>query len=119
MTLESLRGTPVAFDPRIHAARPHSGQLVVASHLRGLLQDSEIRKSHLNNDPRVQDAYSLRCMPQVHGAVRNALLHARETLEIESGSATDNPLVLPRLVRFCQAEIFMAHRSRLFSTMRQ
>jgi histidine ammonia-lyase len=93
MTLESLRGTPVAFDPRIHAARPHSGQLVVASHLRGLLQDSEIRKSHLNNDPRVQDAYSLRCMPQVHGAVRNALLHARETLEIESGSATDNPLV--------------------------
>src|SRR5678815_4968615 len=93
MTLESLRGTPVAFDQRIHTARPHAGQLAVASHLRDLLQDSEIRKSHLNNDPRVQDAYSLRCMPQVHGAVRNALLHARETLEIESGSATDNPLV--------------------------
>jgi histidine ammonia-lyase len=93
MALEALRGTPVAFDERIHKARPHLGQLKVASHLRELLQDSEIRKSHLTNDPRVQDAYSLRCMPQVHGAVRNALFHARETVEIESGSATDNPLV--------------------------
>jgi histidine ammonia-lyase len=93
MALEALRGTPVAFDARIHAARPHAGQLEVADHLRELLQDSEIRKSHLTNDPRVQDAYSLRCMPQVHGAVRNALRHARETVEIESGSATDNPLV--------------------------
>jgi len=93
MTIEALRGTPVAFDERIHEARPHAGQLAVASHLRELLRDSEIRKSHLTNDPRVQDAYSLRCMPQVHGAVRNALSHARETVEIESGSATDNPLV--------------------------
>jgi histidine ammonia-lyase len=93
MTLEALRGTPVAFDERIQTARPHSGQLAVAAHLRELLQDSEIRKSHLTNDPRVQDAYSLRCMPQVHGAVRNAFSHARETVEIESGSATDNPLV--------------------------
>src|SRR6185295_11014747 len=93
MTLEALRGTPVAFDERIHDARPHKGQLAVAAHLRELLKDSEIRKSHVTNDPRVQDAYSLRCMPQVHGAVRNALTHARETMEIESGSATDNPLV--------------------------
>jgi histidine ammonia-lyase len=93
MSLEALRGTPVAFDERIHNARPHVGQLEVATHLRDLLDDSEIRKSHVTNDPRVQDAYSLRCMPQVHGAVRNALRHARETLEIESGSATDNPLV--------------------------
>jgi histidine ammonia-lyase len=93
MTLEALRGTPVAFDERIHAARPHVGQLAVAAHLRELLADSEIRKSHLENDPRVQDAYSLRCMPQVHGAVRDALAHVRETLERESGSATDNPLV--------------------------
>ena len=93
MTLEALRGTPVAFDERIHAARPHVGQLAVAAHLRELLSDSEIRKSHLENDPRVQDAYSLRCMPQVHGAVRDALAHVRETLERESGSATDNPLV--------------------------
>jgi len=93
MTLEALRGTPVAFDERIHVARPHPTQIEVASHLRQLLTDSEIRKSHLNNDPRVQDAYSLRCMPQVHGAIRSALKHARETVELESGSATDNPLV--------------------------
>lgn len=93
MTLEALRGTPVAFDHRIHEARPHPGQVEVAAHLRQLLSDSEIRASHVDNDPRVQDAYSLRCMPQVHGAVRTALAHAREVVEIESGSATDNPLV--------------------------
>ena len=93
MTLEALRGTPVAFDERIHAARPHRGQIEVATHLRALLQESQIRESHLENDPRVQDAYSLRCMPQVHGTVRDALAHAREIVEIESGSATDNPLV--------------------------
>lgn len=93
MALEALRGTPVAFDERIHLARPHPGQSEVAAHLRELLRDSEIRKSHVNNDPRVQDAYSLRCMPQVHGAVRGALSHAREIVETETGSATDNPLV--------------------------
>ncbi len=93
MSLEALRGTPVAFDQRIHAARPHRGQVEVASHLRELLEGSEIRKSHLENDPRVQDAYSLRCMPQVHGAVRDALAHARGIVETETGSATDNPLV--------------------------
>jgi histidine ammonia-lyase len=93
MTLEALRGTPVAFDERIQKARPHPGQIAVAAHLRELLIDSEIRKSHLDNDPRVQDAYSLRCMPQVHGAVRAALAHAKDVVEIESGSATDNPLV--------------------------
>ncbi len=93
MTLEALKGTPVAFDERIHRARPHHGQIEVAAHLRALLQDSQIRESHVENDPRVQDAYSLRCMPQVHGTVRGALRHAREIVEIESGSATDNPLV--------------------------
>jgi histidine ammonia-lyase len=93
MTLEALRGTPVAFDERIHLARPHAAQVAVAAHLRELLSDSEIRRSHLDNDPRVQDAYSLRCMPQVHGAVRMALAHARDVVEVESGSATDNPLV--------------------------
>jgi histidine ammonia-lyase len=93
MTLEAVRGTPVAFDERIHAARPHPGQIEVARHLRELLRDSQIRDSHLQNDPRVQDAYSLRCMPQVHGAIRDALGRARETIEIETGSATDNPLV--------------------------
>jgi histidine ammonia-lyase len=93
MTLEALKGTPVAFDERIHAARPHPEQLAVAAHLRELLRESEIRESHLDNDPRVQDAYSLRCMPQVHGAIRTALNHAKQVVEIESGSATDNPLV--------------------------
>jgi histidine ammonia-lyase len=93
MALEALKGTPVAFDERIHAARPHAGQREVAAHLRSLLAGSEIRASHLENDPRVQDAYSLRCMPQVHGAVRDALRHARGVVEIETGSATDNPLV--------------------------
>ena len=93
MALEALRGTPVAFDERIHAARPHPGQIEVAAHLRELLRDSQIRQSHLENDPRVQDAYSVRCMPQVHGAVRGALSHARAIVETETGSATDNPLV--------------------------
>jgi histidine ammonia-lyase len=93
MSLEALKGTPTAFDPRIQQARPHPGQQAVAEHLRHLLRDSEIRQSHLANDPRVQDAYSLRCMPQVHGAVRGAFDHCEAVLEIESGSATDNPLV--------------------------
>lgn len=93
MSLEALKGTPVAFDERIHAARPHPGQVAVAQHLRELLAGSEIRKSHLENDPRIQDAYSLRCMPQVHGAVRDALAHAANIVETETGSATDNPLV--------------------------
>ncbi len=93
MTLEALKGTPTAFDSRIQKARPHPGQEAVAAHLRHLLRDSEIRQSHLVNDPRVQDAYSLRCMPQVHGAIRGALAHCEGVLEIESASATDNPLV--------------------------
>ncbi|HYV25505.1 MAG TPA: histidine ammonia-lyase [Pyrinomonadaceae bacterium] len=93
MSLEALKGTPVAFDERIHTARPHPSQTQVAEHLRELLHDSEIRDSHLQNDPRVQDAYSLRCMPQVHGAARGALAHAKDIVEIETGSATDNPLV--------------------------
>ena len=93
MTLEALRGTPVAFDERIHRARPHRGQQEVAAHLLKLLRESEIRESHREDDPRVQDAYSLRCMPQAHGATRDALRHARQAVEIETGSATDNPLV--------------------------
>ncbi len=93
MTLEALRGTPVAFDARIHAARPHPGQVAVAARLRELLRDSEIRDSHRDHDPRVQDAYSIRCMPQVHGAAHDALGYARAAVEIETGAATDNPLV--------------------------
>src|SRR5215813_10055755 len=93
VSLEALKGTPVAFDPRLQDARPHPGQKAAAEHLLSLLGDSEIRQSHLTDDPRVQDAYSLRCMPQVHGAVRDALAHCEEVLLIESASATDNPLV--------------------------
>jgi histidine ammonia-lyase len=93
MSLEALRGTPAAFDARIHEARPHAGQIAAAAHLRRLLEDSEIRESHRHGDPRVQDAYCLRCMPQVHGAARGALAHVREVIEVETGSATDNPLI--------------------------
>ncbi|MGP8253742.1 MAG: histidine ammonia-lyase [Terracidiphilus sp.] len=97
MSLEALRGTPVAFDERIHRARPHAGQMAAAEHLIALLAGSEIRESHREHDSRVQDAYCLRCMPQVHGAVRDVLDHVAGILEIESGSATDNPLIFPLL----------------------
>ncbi|MEY2439295.1 MAG: histidine ammonia-lyase [Verrucomicrobiota bacterium] len=95
MTLEGLKDTPAAFDPRLQKARPHPGQQASAAHLLSLLQGSEIRESHREIDPRVQDAYSVRCMPQVHGAVRGAFHHCEEILLIESASATDNPLVFP------------------------
>ena len=87
LTLLALRGNPAAFDPRIHRARPHPGQVETAEQLSELLRGSATAPAH------VQDAYSLRCMPQVHGSVRGALAFAREAVEIESGSATDNPLV--------------------------
>src|SRR6266481_4229502 len=93
MSLEALKGTPAAFDARLQDARPHPGQKAVAKHLLSLLDRSEIRQSHIKDDPRIQDAYSLRCMPQVHGAIRGALSHCEDVLLIESGSATDNPLV--------------------------
>lgn len=92
MSLDALRGTPKAFDARIHEARPHAGQLESAARLRGLLEGSEIRQSHATCQ-RVQDAYSLRCVPQVHGAVLDALAEARRVFTIELNSATDNPLV--------------------------
>lgn len=93
MTLEGLRDTPAAFDARLQDARPHSGQKAAAAHLLSLLENSEIRESHREGDSRVQDAYSVRCMPQVHGAVRDVLAHCEQILEVESASATDNPLV--------------------------
>lgn len=92
LSLDALRGTDVAFDSRIHQARPHPGQLKTAANLRKMLEGSRLRESHLDCE-RVQDAYSLRCMPQVHGAVRDTLAHCREVLEIEVNSAVDNPLV--------------------------
>jgi histidine ammonia-lyase len=92
MTLDALRGTDVAFDERIHAARPHTGQMTAAANLRRLIAGSEIRQSHKDCN-RVQDAYSLRCMPQVHGAVRDTIDFCRRTFEVEMNSAVDNPLV--------------------------
>ncbi|MGH9578727.1 MAG: HAL/PAL/TAL family ammonia-lyase, partial [Terriglobales bacterium] len=89
---DALRGTDVAFDERIHQARPHAGQLRSAENLRRMLQGSPIRESH-RDCARVQDAYSLRCMPQVHGAVRDTLRWCREIFETEMNSAVDNPLV--------------------------
>jgi len=92
-TLEALLGTPVAFDPRIHDVRGQAGQQRSAALLRALLADSEIRESHRHGDPRVQDAYALRCMPQVHGPVLDALDFAQGIVERELNAATDNPLV--------------------------
>jgi histidine ammonia-lyase len=93
MTVDALRGTPRAFDPRLHAVRPHPGQARSAARMARLLEGSEIRESH-RTCRRVQDAYSLRCAPQVHGAVRDAIEEARRIFSIELNSATDNPLVL-------------------------
>lgn len=95
MSLEALTGTPDPFDPLIQGVRPHPGQATSAERLRTLLADSEIRESHRHDDPRVQDAYSLRCMPQVHGSARQGLAFVRQVLEIEANSATDNPLIFP------------------------
>lgn len=93
MSLEALRGTPTPLDPRIHEQRPHEGQIRAAALLRDLLAHSEIRESHRENDPRVQDAYSLRCTPQVLGAVADAIGFARRVAEVELNASTDNPLV--------------------------
>jgi histidine ammonia-lyase len=92
MSLEALKGSSSPFDPRLHAARPHPGQDVVARNLRALLANSEIAESH-RDCGKVQDAYSLRCMPQVHGASRDALGWVRSVLEREINSVTDNPSV--------------------------
>jgi histidine ammonia-lyase len=95
MSLEALLGTPVAFDPRIHDARGQSGQSASAALLRDILADSEIRESHRYGDPRVQDPYCLRCMPQVHGPVKDALDWIDDIVTRELNAATDNPLVFP------------------------
>jgi histidine ammonia-lyase len=92
MSLEALKGSPVAYDPRIHRARPHRGQVEVARRLSLFLRGSEIRESHINCE-RIQDAYSLRCMPQVHGPVRECLDYVKNVAAVEMNSATDNPLV--------------------------
>jgi len=92
LSCDALKGTDTAFDERIHKARPHSGQIRSAHNLRRMLAGSQIRESH-RDCGRVQDAYSLRCIPQVHGAVRDTLAHCRSVFETEVNSAVDNPLV--------------------------
>ena len=95
MSVEALLGTDVAFAAAYQLARPHPGQIAVAAELRHLLRDSELQTVHHPSSHKVQDPYSLRCVPQVHGAVRDALDYLRRVLDIELNSATDNPLVFP------------------------
>jgi histidine ammonia-lyase len=95
MTVEALLGTEVAFAAPYQLARPHPGQVAVAAELRWLLRGSTLQASHHGSPHKVQDPYSVRCAPQVHGAVRDAIDYLRRVLEIEINSATDNPLVFP------------------------
>src|SRR2546425_5699891 len=92
MSLEALKGAPGAYDRRIHQARPHRGQIEVAERLSRFLRESEIRQAHIDCG-RIQDAYSLRCIPQVHGPVRESVEYVRNVTAVELNSATDNPLV--------------------------
>jgi len=92
LSCDALKGTDTAFDVRIHEVRPHAGQIKTAANLRRMLEGSQIRESH-RECGRVQDAYSLRCIPQVHGAVRDTLAYCRSIFETEANSAVDNPLV--------------------------
>ncbi len=93
LSVDAMKGSDAPFDERIHVARGHHGQIEVAGKLRALMAGSEIRKSHLVGDERVQDPYSLRCQPQVMGACLDVLNSAAATLEIEANAVTDNPLV--------------------------
>jgi len=95
LSVDALRGTDTAFDERIHRLRGFEGQLDSARHLREMLAGSEIRNSHRDDDNRVQDAYSLRCMPQVHGASRDAINYVYKVMSTELNSANDNPLLFP------------------------
>ena len=95
LSTEALRGTDAAFDPRLHELRPHPGQMASARNLWRLMKSSEIRESHREEDVRVQDPYSIRCMPQVHGAARDVLADVERKVAIEINAVTDNPLVFP------------------------
>ena len=92
---EALRGTDKAYDLRLHRLRPYKGQIESAQNMLSLIKNSEIRKSHLKNDPRVQDSYSIRCIPQIHGASRDAIGFVCKQISIELNSVTDNPLIFP------------------------
>lgn len=93
---EALLSTDKAFDLRLHNLRPYKGQITTAKNILKLLQNSEIRKSHIENDPRVQDSYSIRCIPQIHGASRDAIDYVCSQIKIELNSVTDNPLIFPK-----------------------
>lgn len=95
LSVEALRGTDRAFDKKLHQLRPYNGQITTAQNLLALMKNSEIRYSHLIGDTRVQDAYSLRCIPQIHGASRDAIDYVCSRVEIEINSANDNPLIFP------------------------
>jgi histidine ammonia-lyase len=95
ISVEALRGSDTAFDERIHKLRPYKGQLAVAKNMRRLMHGSELRESHRRNDERIQDAYSIRCIPQVHGASRDAIEYVYDKISIEINSANDNPLIFP------------------------
>jgi len=92
---EALRGTDNAFDLRIHKLRPFPGQITVAKNILAMIRGSEIRESHRENDPRVQDSYSIRCIPQIHGASRDSIDYVCSRVEIELNSVNDNPLIFP------------------------
>lgn len=95
MSHEALRATDKAFDKKIHELRPFPGQITTAKNILSLIYKSEIRKSHLKNDPRVQDAYSIRCVPQIHGASRDAIDYVLSRVKIEMNSVNDNPIIFP------------------------
>ena len=95
LSADALLGCDTPFDPRLHELRPHPGQLASAANLWSLMQGSELRESHRHGDSRVQDPYSIRCMPQVHGAARDVLTQAESLLDVEMNAVTDNPLVFP------------------------
>lgn len=95
LSVEALRGTDNAYDAKIHNLRPYTGQIASAANLRRLIAGSQIRESHRLNDTRVQDAYSLRCAPQVHGASRDAIGYVNNVVNVEINSANDNPLIFP------------------------
>lgn len=108
MTLEALMGTPTAFDERLQKLRPHRGQVHVAERMRTLLEKSEIRASHIFCD-RVQDPYSIRCIPQVHGAVYDAIAYVQQALFTEMNSVTDNPIVFPETGEILSGGNFHGH----------
>ncbi len=112
---EALRGTDKAFDLRLHNLRPYSGQIKSAQNMLSLIKKSEIRKSHLENDVRVQDSYSLRCIPQIHGASKDAIDYVCSQVEIELNSVTDNPLIFPKEKDFIEGGNF--HGQPLALTM--